>query len=144
MGLEQSEQGRSGRAGTERYQGHYRDAGRHSKHSTAHGLGTGLPFHTSLIPPVSEKLHHARGGQYRGASFSSPPQQPPQWYPHSAGSVSFLPTYRGAKEAWQSVLPTASHALVEGEGVVDADSGLKGSTAGPALRENEFRDGGKA
>ena len=132
MGLEQSEQGRSGRARAEMYQGHYRDAGWHSKHPTAHGLETGLPFHTCLIPPVSEKLHRAKGGQYRGASFSSPPQQPPQWYPHSAGSVSFLPTHRGAKQAWQSALPTASHALVEGEGVVEADSALKGSTAGPA------------
>lgn len=31
-----------------------------------------------------------------------------------------------------------------GGGVEDADSGLKGSMAGPALRETEFPDGGKA
>ena len=84
------------------------------KHSTAQGLETGLPPHACLTPPVSEKLHHAKGGQFRGASFCSPPQAAPSVVPTLCRISLLGPHVQGAKQAWQSLSPTTSHTLVEG------------------------------
>lgn len=85
-----------------------------------------------------------KGDSTEGLPFALLRRQPLPRDPHPAESVSLFPTYRERGNA--SLAESVAHRLTHhgGGGVEDANSGLKGSMPGPALRETEFRDGGKA